>query len=152
MRLESPAFQAGAPIPRAYTCHGADKSPPLQWFEVPPGTKAFALLCDDPDAPAGTWVHWVIYGIPGTATGLAEGVPRFDALPDGTKNGKNSWGRSGYGGPCPPPGKPHRYFFHLHALNADPGIGSGADSGQLERAIQGKVLARAQLMGTFGRP
>jgi Raf kinase inhibitor-like YbhB/YbcL family protein len=151
LNLESPAFAPGAAIPRKFTCDGSDLSPALAWSDAPPATKFFALTCDDPDAPVGTWTHWVIYSIPGKFAGLPEGVPKFEALPDGTKQGKNSWGKIGYGGPCPPRGKPHRYFFHLYALNGDPGLGPGATKVELETAIHGKVLGRAELMGTYGR-
>jgi Raf kinase inhibitor-like YbhB/YbcL family protein len=151
LQLESPSFLQGGAIPRKFTCDGSDVSPALRWSDVPAGAKSFAVICDDPDAPAGTWVHWVIYAIPGSSPGLSEAVPKFEALTDGTKNGKNSWGKAGYGGPCPPRGKPHRYFFKLYALNADPGLGPGATKEQLETAVHGKVLARAELMGTYGR-
>lgn len=150
-RIESAAFTAGAAIPRKHTCDSADVSPPLRWAEPPAGTKMFALICDDPDAPAGTWVHWVIYSIPPGATGLAEGVPPSKTLADGSKQGVNDFGKVGYGGPCPPRGKPHRYFFKLYALGADPGLGPGASKGQLLKAIEGKLLAQAELIGTYGR-
>lgn len=150
-RIESLAFQHGTSIPRKHTCDGADVSPALRWSEAPPGSKGFALICDDPDAPAGTWVHWVIYGIPTSASGLPEGVPHTPGLPDGSKQGLNDFRKTGYGGPCPPRGRPHRYVFRLYALSAEPGLGPGAGKAQLLRAIEGKVLAQAELVGTYGR-
>lgn len=111
----------------------------------------FALICDDPDAPAGTWVHWVVYAIPSGATGLAEGVPPSKTLADGSKQGMNDFGKIGYGGPCPPRGKPHRYFFKIYALGADPALGPGASKQQLLKALEGKILGQAELVGTYGR-
>lgn len=151
LRIEGPAFQPGGAIPRKHTCDGADVSPALVWSGVPTAVKSFALICDDPDAPAGTWVHWVIYGIPATSKGLPEGVPPSHRLADGSMQGSNDFGKIGYGGPCPPRGKPHRYFFKLYALGADPALGPGASKAQLVRAIEGKVLAQAELVGTYGR-
>lgn len=149
--LESAAFQRGSAIPRKHTCDGADVSPALRWSEAPPGTKSFALICDDPDAPVGTWVHWVIYGIPASSTGLGEGVPPSHSLADGSKQGTNDFRKIGYGGPCPPRGKPHRYFFKFYALGADPAVGSGASKEQLLKAMEGKVLGQAEVVGTYGR-
>src|SRR5881409_1292852 len=108
--LESSAFKAGETIPRKHTCDGQDLSPPLAWTEPPAGTKSLALVCDDPDAPTGTWVHWVLWDVPPTARGLPEGVPPSAKLEDGTRQGTNDFKKSGYGGPCPPRGAPHRYF------------------------------------------
>ena len=150
-RIESPAFRQGTSIPRKQTCDGADVSPALRWSEAPPGTRVFALVCDDPDAPGGTWVHWVVYGIPATAAELGEGVPPSPRLADGSKQGTNDFRKVGYGGPCPPRGKPHRYSFRLYALSADPGLGPGASKEQLMRAVEGKVLGQAELVGTYGR-
>jgi len=151
MRLISPAFAEGAPIPERYTCDGANVSPPLEWGEAPAGTRAFALICDDPDAPVGTWVHWVVYGMPATATGLPEMVAPLDALPGGGRQGMNDFRRVGYGGPCPPPGRPHHYFFKLYALDADPALKPRATKADLLRAMQGHILGQAQLMGTYQR-
>ena len=148
--LRSPAFGYGDEIPRRYTCDGQEVSPPLEWSEPPAGTESFALICDDPDAPMGTWVHWVLYDLPGDARGLPEAVPSEKELPDGTKSGKNSWGRYGYGGPCPPSGV-HRYFFRLYALDTKLGEEPGLKASQLVRAMKGHVLAVAELMGKYRR-
>jgi Raf kinase inhibitor-like YbhB/YbcL family protein len=151
MKLTSMAFADGEPIPMRYTCDGADVSPPLQWSEVAPGTKSFALICDDPDAPVGTWVHWVIYGLPATTRELPEMVAATETLPDGAKQGLNDFRRVGYGGPCPPPGRPHRYFFKLYALDAGLALNARASKPDLLRAMAGHILAEAQLMGTYQR-
>ncbi len=148
--LRSPAFGYGDEIPRRYTCDGQEVSPPLEWSEPPAGTESFALICDDPDAPMGTWVHWVLYDLPGDARGLPEAVPSEKELPDGAKSGKNSWGKYGYGGPCPPSGV-HRYFFRLYALDTKLGEGPGLKASQLVRAMKGHVLAVAELMGKYRR-
>jgi Raf kinase inhibitor-like YbhB/YbcL family protein len=151
MQLTSPAFGQGQPIPKKYTCEGPDLSPPLKWSDAPEGTKSFALICDDPDAPVGTWVHWVIYDIPASTTQLQEGVPKAETAPGGAKQGINDFKRIGYGGPCPPPGNPHRYFFRLYALDTELNLRGGATKGDLVKAMQGHILAEAQLMGTYKR-
>ncbi|MCD6340057.1 MAG: YbhB/YbcL family Raf kinase inhibitor-like protein, partial [Verrucomicrobia bacterium] len=130
---------------------GEDVSPPLAWSGAPEGAQAFALICDDPDAPMGTWVHWVIYDIPAEAAGLEENVPPEESLPNGARQGRNDFRRIGYGGPCPPPGKPHRYFFRLYALSAKTGLPPGATKARLLQAMEGKILAQAELMGTYQR-
>ncbi|MGQ9588217.1 MAG: YbhB/YbcL family Raf kinase inhibitor-like protein [Thermoplasmata archaeon] len=150
-RLESPEFKHGESIPKKFTCDGADVSPALRWSDVPVGTRSFALICDDPDAPMGTWVHWVIYNIPGDRTGISENVPKQSLLPDGTKQGSNSWRKTGYGGPCPPGKKPHRYFFKLMALDTMVQIPAGASKDELLRAVGGHVLGEAELVGLYGR-
>jgi Raf kinase inhibitor-like YbhB/YbcL family protein len=150
LQLTSNAFEAGKPIPAKYSCRGEDISPALAWSEPPAGTQSFALIMDDPDAPVGTWIHWVIYNIPASARGLPEAVPANAELSDGSFNGRNSWGRIGYGGPCPPSGT-HRYFFKLYALDEMLGLSSGADKGELLKAMEGHVLALGELMGTFSR-
>lgn len=150
--LRSTAFEAGAPIPRAHTCDGQDVSPSLRWDEPPPGTRGFALVCDDPDAPAGTWVHWLVYGIPEKARQLPSGLPGQGRLPDGTVQGKNDFGRLGYGGPCPPRGRPHRYYFRLYAVDESLALGPGLSCGELLDALRGHVLAQAELYGLYGRP
>ncbi|NWG14890.1 MAG: YbhB/YbcL family Raf kinase inhibitor-like protein [Acidobacteria bacterium] len=150
LQLTSTAFRDGAPIPARYTCDGEDLSPPLAWRDPPAGTRSFALIADDPDAPAGTWVHWVITDIPATATGLPEGIPPDRTLADGSRQGTNSWRRIGYGGPCPPSGT-HRYFFRLYALDAALNLAPGAARGDVERAMKGHILAEAVLMGTYQR-
>lgn len=149
--LTSPAFAPGASIPARHTCDGDDLSPPLRWTDPPAGTRAFALVCDDPDAPRGRWVHWVLWGMPATATGLAEGVKADATLADGARHGRNDFGRLGHGGPCPPPGKPHRYVFTLFALDAVPALEPGATRSQLLDAIAGHVLGTAELTGRYGR-
>jgi hypothetical protein len=148
LTLTSPAFQAGQGIPRKHTCQGGDASPALQWGEPPPGTQSFALIMDDPDAPAGTWVHWVLYNIPAAARQLAEGLPAKPDLPDGSRQGKNSWPRLGYGGPCPPSGT-HRYTFKLYALDGKLDLPAGSTKEQLLKAMQGRILAQGELMGTY---
>src|SRR5262245_21491849 len=109
--IKTTAFSEGSAIPKKYTCDAADISPPLTWANPPAGTQSFALIADDPDAPVGTWTHWILWNVPAESTALPEGVPKDETLSDGTRQGKNDFKRIGYGGPCPPPGKPHRYFF-----------------------------------------
>lgn len=151
IQLTSSAFAEGQPIPAKYTCDGADISPPLKWTNVPHGGKSFALICDDPDAPAGTWVHWVLYDLPPAVTELPEGVPTTEAIPNGAKQGVNDFKRIGYGGPCPPRGGPHRYFFKLYALDAGLQLKARATKKELARAMEGHILAEGQLMGTYKR-
>ena len=149
MTLTSPAFQEGGEIPRQHTCDGADVSPALRWKDSPSQTKSFALISDDPDAPVGTWVHWVLYGIPPTLTELPEGLPTTETLPNKARQGVNDFRRIGYGGPCPPPGNPHRYFFKLYALDTELSLKTKATKQDLVRAMQGHILAEGQLMGTY---
>lgn len=149
--LTSSAFKSGDPIPRRYTCEGEDLSPPLHWSVPPATTKSFVIIADDPDAPVGTWVHWVLYNVPLDLRGLAEGVPPKDRLPDGALQGLNDFKRVGYGGPCPPPGKHHRYYFRLYALDVTLNLKPRATKAQVLDACKGYVLAEAQLMGRFGR-
>lgn len=151
MNLTSPAFADGRRIPVNHTCDGADISPPLQWSAVPPGTKSFALICDDPDAPRSTWVHWVLYNLPSTLRELPEHVPGAETLPSGARQGVSDFKRIGYGGPCPPPGKPHRYFFKLYALDSDLNLRPGATKAALLKAMEGRVVAEAALMGWYER-
>ena len=151
MTLTSPAFTDGDPIPPRFTCEGNDESPPLEWTGVPPGARSLALVCDDPDALQGTWVHWVVYRIPPTSTGLPAEVPPSAILPDGMRQGINDFGSIGYGGPCPPPGKLHHYHFKLYALAAEISLESGATKAQLLAAINRHVIAEAQLSGTYRR-
>jgi Raf kinase inhibitor-like YbhB/YbcL family protein len=150
MEIKSSAFGSGEMIAAKYTCDGADFSPPLEWTGSPAGTGSFALICDDPDAPMGTWVHWVIYDIPPTATMLAEGITREKDLPGGGTQGINDFRKIGYGGPCPPGGT-HRYFFKLYALDATLGLKPGITKDQLLKAMRGHILAEAQIMGTYRR-
>jgi len=151
IQLTSSAFLEGAPIPAQYTCDGQDISPPLKWRNVPQGTKTLALICDDPDAPVGTWVHWVLYSLPGSVGELPEGLPPTETLPNGAKQGLNDFRRVGYGGPCPPGGGPHRYFFKLYALNAELDLPPKATKKDLLRAMEGHILAEGQLMGIYKR-
>ncbi len=150
MKIESSAFGSGQPIPQKYTCDGPDVSPPLSWSDAPPGTKTFALIADDPDAPMGTWVHWVIFSLPPQTNALPEGVAKTESAAGGV-HGRNDFGKTGYGGPCPPPGKPHRYFFKLYALDTTLNLRAGATKQDVEKAMQGHVLAQAELMGTYQR-
>jgi len=145
--LKSTAFADGKPIPDQYSCWGEGISPPLEWSEAPAGTKSFALIVDDPDAPSGTYVHWIIYNIPASSTGLPEAVAPEAQLQDGSLQGMNSSRRTGFTSPCPPSGT-HRYYFKLHALDTALDLASGATKDQLLKAIQGHVLAEGQLMGT----
>ncbi len=149
--LKAAAFDNGAEIPRRYTCAGADISPALNWNGVPPSARSLALITDDPDAPRGTWTHWLMWDIPAHLTTLAEGVCQDETLANGARQGKNDFGRIGYGGPCPPPGKPHRYFFKLYALDTTLDLKPGAARKELERAMKGHILTEAQWMGTFKR-
>ncbi len=149
--IKSAAFSNGAAIPRQYTCEGRDISPELQWEGAPAGTLSFALICDDPDAPMGTWVHWVIYNIPAATQGLPEGVATVGSLKDGSQQGFTDFQRTGYGGPCPPAGKPHRYFFRLYALDSMLAIKGKVTKESLLSAMQGHILAEAGLMGTYKR-
>jgi len=151
LRVSSPQWRPGQTIPKKYTGDGADVSPPLAFEGVPAGTRALALICDDPDAPVGTWVHWVIYEIPGAAKGLPEGVPTDLSLPDGSRQGRNSWKKVGYGGPSPPPGKPHRYFFRLYALREPLGLTPGLTAEEVEAAAKARSIEAAEFMGTYGR-
>jgi Raf kinase inhibitor-like YbhB/YbcL family protein len=150
MQLTSTAFTQGQAIPRKHTCDGSDISPPLAWSGAPANAKSFALIMDDPDAPGGTWVHWVIYNIPAADHALPEAVPTSAKLADGAVQGKNSWPKSGYGGPCPPSGT-HRYFFKIFALDALLKLPDGATKPQLIAAMEDHVLAQAELMGTYKR-
>jgi Raf kinase inhibitor-like YbhB/YbcL family protein len=149
--LQSSAFASGAPIPRAHTCDAADRSPPLAWSPPPAGTQSLALIVEDPDAPGGTFVHWVLFNLPPEPAELAAGVPKEAALSNGARQGRNGFRRVGYGGPCPPPGPPHHYRFQLHALDALLDVTPGAASSELRRAMDGHVLGRSELVGTYGR-
>ena len=148
--LTSTAFGNGDLIPTKYTCDDQDISPPLQWRDPPEGTRSFALICDDPDAPVGTWVHWVLYNLPASTRDLPEAVPSDSDLADGGRHGQNSWRRPGYGGPCPPGGT-HRYFFKLYALDAELELAAGASKEQLLAAMNGHVLASTETMGVYSR-
>jgi Raf kinase inhibitor-like YbhB/YbcL family protein len=149
--LTTTAFADGGGIPKKYTCDGADLSPALNWHDAPAGTQSFALIADDPDAPVGTWTHWIVWNIPGKTTALPEGIPKVGESGDGARQGKNDFKRLGYGGPCPPPGNAHRYFFKLYALDAKLDLKAGAGRSELEPAINGHVLAQTGLKGTYRR-
>jgi hypothetical protein len=149
LAITSTAFSQGQPIPADYSCDGKGKSPPLAWSGAPQGTRSFALIMDDPDAPMGTFVHWVIYGIPASSSGLPEAVSKEAKLADGSIQGPSTMGRAGYTPPCPPGGT-HRYFFKLYVLDvAIDAAGLGKD--QLLTAMQGHILAQGELMGTYTR-
>jgi Raf kinase inhibitor-like YbhB/YbcL family protein len=151
MTLRSATFQAGGEIPRKYTCDGEDVSPQLRWENIPAGTKALALIVDDPDAPGGTWVHWVVYDLPVETAALSEGLRKSETLPDGAKQGLNDFRSVGYGGPCPPAGPPHRYYFKLYALATPTGLQPRATKAQLIAAMEGRMLGQAELMGRYKR-
>jgi Raf kinase inhibitor-like YbhB/YbcL family protein len=150
MLITSSSFTEGSMIPAKYTCDGQDISPPLEWKDVPTDTKSFALISDDPDAPGGIWVHWVVYNIPPDITKLAENVRPEKEFKNGMRQGKNDWPRIGYGGPCPPSGT-HRYYFKLYALDAVLDLKPGATKKELLQAVKGHILAEAQLMGRYKR-
>jgi len=149
--LSSSGFQPGGDIPSKYTCSGAGVSPALIWMDPPAGTESFALIADDPDAPVGTWVHWVAYDLPASARQLPEGVAKTDVISGGGTQGRNDFGKTGYDGPCPPPGKPHRYYFKLYALDSKLNLKPGATKKAAEQAMQGHILAQAEVMGRFQR-
>ena len=149
MQMTSTAFIEGGAIPAKHTCDATNVSPPLKWSGVPAGAKSLALILDDPDAPAGTWVHWVLYDLPAATGELAEGMPKSQYVAGGAKQGLNDFRHLGYGGPCPPPGKPHRYFFKLYALDAVLDLKPGLTKKDLESAMEKHILDRAQLMGTY---
>ena len=148
--LVSAAFKEGQPIPRQYTCDGVNISPPLEWSGAPKTAKTIAIIADDPDAPAGTWVHWVLYNLPAENIGLVENVPATETLKAGGFQGKNDFGKIGYGGPCPPSGT-HRYFFKIYAVDTELPLKAGATKADLEKALEGHVVSKGQLMGTYSR-
>jgi Raf kinase inhibitor-like YbhB/YbcL family protein len=150
IKLTSTAFDEGGMIPSQYTCDGQNVSPPLAWSGLPEGTKTLALICDDPDAPRGTWVHWVVYQIPASEHGLPENLPARETLDNGARQGINDFKKPGYGGPCPPSGT-HRYFFKLYALDTDLNLPPAATKDQLLKATEGHILAQGQLMARYKR-
>lgn len=150
IKLTSSAFQAGGLIPAQYTCAGPNGSPPLAWTDVPAAAKSLALIVDDPDAPRGTWVHWVVYDLPPATKELPAGVPAQEAITGGGRQGKNDFGQVGYGGPCPPSGT-HRYNFKLYALNTALNLPAGASKQDLLKAMYGHILDEGQLPGRFGK-
>jgi Raf kinase inhibitor-like YbhB/YbcL family protein len=149
--VKSSAFEAGAGIPKQFTCQGPDASPALEWSGAPPKTASFALIMDDPDAPAGTWVHWVLWNLPAGAHSLPEALAKGEQLDDGSRQGRNDFRKIGYNGPCPPPGKTHRYFFRLYALDVKLDLAPGATRQELDAAMKGHILGEAKYMGTFRR-
>ena len=149
--ISSSSFSSGGDIPKKFTCDDADISPDLSWTGAPAGVRSFALIADDPDAPVGIWTHWVLFDLPPQATGLQEGVAKVDELSSGGRQGRNDFRKIGYGGPCPPPGKPHRYFFKLYALDQILNLKPGASGKEVEQAMQGHILGQAELMGKYRR-
>lgn len=145
LQVSSPVFGEGGTIAKKYTCDAENLSPPLAWSGIPAGTQSLALIADDPDAPAGTWVHWVLYDLPADTTALAEGMKGIGV------EGVNDFRKTGYGGPCPPWGSTHRYYFRVYALDTKLGLKPGATKRDVERAMQGHVLAQGALMGKYGR-
>jgi hypothetical protein len=151
IELRTTSFTPGGFIPKRYTCEAADVSPALAWTDPPPGTQSFALIEDDPDAPSGTFVHWLVYDLPAGYRNLPEALSGNSEMPDGVRQGTNGFSRTGYSGPCPPPGKPHRYFIRLYALDAILNLRPAARRKELDAAMQGHILAQAELMGRFQR-
>lgn len=151
LRIKSPAFNDGDMMPDAYTVRGKNISPPLFWEDIPERTESFAIICEDPDAPGGMWVHWVIYNIRKGTTKLKEGIPPYDEVENGAKQGMTDFGRIGYGGPAAPPGAAHRYYFKIYALDTTLEVESGLTREQLLKAMKGHILDEAELMGKFKR-
>jgi len=151
LELQSPAFKAEGEIPVRHTCDGADVSPPLRWIDPPAGTKGFALIADDPDAPGGIWVHWVLYEMSPEVRELPEGVPPRDTVVGIGRQGANDFRRVGYGGPCPPRGPAHRYVFRLYALDGQTDLPPRKNKADVLKAIEGHVLGQAELVGRYQR-
>jgi Raf kinase inhibitor-like YbhB/YbcL family protein len=151
MRLTTTAFQPGGDIPSVHTCDSSDVSPALAWADAPDATQSFALIVDDPDAPAGDWVHWVVFNLPATTRALPGGLAPGAKLISGGRQGRNDFGRVAYGGPCPPPGPAHHYHFKLYALDTIVDLPSGASKADLQEAMQDHVLAQAELIGRYRR-
>ena len=149
--LTSAGFRAGARIPADYACTGKNESPPLSWQGVPDGTRSIAVVCEDPDAHSGNFVHWILYNIPPGTKELAPGIPKKPVLPNGSAHGLNDFGKMEYGGPCPPPGKPHRYIFRLYALDTLLHLRAPVTRKSIGAAMQGHIIGQGELMGTFGR-
>jgi Raf kinase inhibitor-like YbhB/YbcL family protein len=148
--LTSTAFKEGQSIPRQHTCDGVNVSPALEWSGAPPSAKTFAIICADPDAPSGTWVHWVLYNLPSDRIGLVENVPATEKVPGDGLQGTNDFQKIGYGGPCPPSGT-HHYFFKLYALDAELALKAGATKAEVLKAMEGHIVGQTQLMGTYRR-
>lgn len=151
MKITSAAFEEGKSIPAKYTCDGKDVSPPLRWTGVPSAAKTLALTVDDPDAPVGDWFHWIVYNLPVSTAELPEALPKFESLPKGGKQGMNDFKRVGYGGPCPPAGKAHRYFFKLYALDVQLNLPSKITGKEFLDALTNHIVSQAGLMGTYQR-
>ncbi|MDP3143323.1 MAG: YbhB/YbcL family Raf kinase inhibitor-like protein [Candidatus Omnitrophota bacterium] len=153
MEIASPAFANNTEVPRKYTCQGEDISPPLSWSDAPEGTKSLVLISDDPDAPAGTWVHWTVFNIPADKKELkeGEGIPAKKQLADGSRQGMTDSGSVGYHGPCPPPGRYHRYFFKLYSLDTLLSLDAGATKEEIEQAMESHILVKAEILGKFKR-
>jgi hypothetical protein len=151
MQLKTSAFNPGAEIPDTFTCDGSNISPALSWSTPPAGTQSFVLIVEDPDAPGQTWVHWVLYDLPASERELPEGVAPEDTLPSGARQGRNDFRKIGYGGPCPPRGPAHRYYFKLYALDRMLALPAGATRAQVDRSMRGHVLTEADVMGRYRR-
>ena len=149
--ISAEGFKDGTTIPDVYTCKGKDISPSLSWKGIPAGTKSIALIMDDPDCPGGTFVHWVLYNVPPQTQKLPEGMPHDKTLADGSMQGMTDFARPGYGGPCPPPGKPHRYFFKIYALDSMINLPPGASKKQFENEMSGHILAKGEIVGIYKR-
>ena len=149
--ISSSSFSNGSEIPKKFTCDGADLSPQLSWTAAPGAAQTFALIADDPDAPSGTWTHWIFYDVPASTTSLPEGAGKGERVTGGGAQGRNDFHKLGYNGPCPPPGKPHRYFFRLYAVDRSLKLKPGASRRELEQAMQGHVLGQAEWMGRYQR-
>ena len=151
IQISTSAFPPGGTIPKSYTCDGNNQSPDLSWSGLPEGTRGLALIVEDPDAPSGNFIHWVLYDLPATSAGLPARLPHSLRLASGGSQGINDFRRNGYDGPCPPRGKPHRYFFRLYALDAEMMLSPGQTAAQLRKAMAGHILGQGELMGQFGR-
>ncbi|HXX18438.1 MAG TPA: YbhB/YbcL family Raf kinase inhibitor-like protein [Candidatus Acidoferrum sp.] len=148
-QITTTAFRDGGSIPKKFACDGPDVSPALSWSDPPAGTKSLAIVADDPDAPSGMWVHWVLYDLPPDTRKLPEGLAKDRELPNGALQGRNDFGKIGYNGPCPPRASEHRYFFKLYALDSKTGLKAGATKSDLERAMKGHILAQTQVIGKY---
>ena len=151
IELKTTSFTPGGFIPKRFTCEAADVSPALTWTDPPAGTQSFAIIEDDPDAPSGTFVHWLVYDLPAAYRRLPEALSGNDQMAGGGRQGNNDFSRTGYSGPCPPPGRPHRYFIRFYALDAKTNLRPAATRSELDAAMQGHILAQAELMGRFKR-
>ncbi len=152
MEIKSDSFKDGEYLAKDYSCQGQNISPGFSWSGAPANTKSFAIICDDPDAPVGDWVHWVVFNIPGNTAGLGEGISQSGALPKEAVEGKNDFGKNGYGGACPPPGKPHRYFFKLYALDVEKlPLDASATKKALLAGMKGHIVAEAKIIGLYKR-